>query len=82
MSSQSTVVLTIDRAWVRSGLRNGPRSTKQLGLTTDLARALAAEGTIVIDPDRFPDEYVPFNPMVCRLPGDERGWPGWEAWNV
>jgi hypothetical protein len=78
----SVGVMRIDRAWVLAGLKNGPRSTTELGISVDLARALRVEGTIAIDPDRFPDEYVPHNPMVCRLPNDEAAWPGWSHWNV
>lgn len=83
MPSQSSVqVQRVDRAWVLAALRHGPRSTRELGITPDLARSLADEGTIAVDPDRFPGEYVPFNPMVCRVPGDESDWAGWARWNV
>jgi hypothetical protein len=49
---------------------------------SEVLRALAAEGSITLDPDRFPDEYVPGNPLIARLPGDERPWSGWEEWIV
>lgn len=67
---------------MRSVLAAGPKSTDEVGLEPDDARALAAIGVIEIDPDRWPDEYVPGNPMVLRLPGDERRWPGWKEWNL
>lgn len=63
-------------------LKNGPKSTRELGITPQWARWLEGKEEVVIDPDRFPDEYVPGNPMILRLPGDERPWPGWEDWNV
>lgn len=82
MPSQTNEVTRRERASVLRALRWGPKSTRELGIRVETARALAAEGTIACDPDRFPDEYVPGNPLVCRLPGDEKRWPGWEAWNV
>lgn len=85
MPSQSSEVSREVRRRVLTALRHGPKSSSELGLDLDgirLLRALEAEGTIAIDPDRFPDEYVPGNPLVCRLPGDETRWPGWARWNV
>lgn len=67
---------------IEHSLNDGPKSTLELEITPAEARALQEAGTVAIDPDRFPDEYVPKNPMVVRLPGDTRPWSGWTHWNV
>lgn len=69
-----------------AALQDGPKSSRELGLDplTGIAglREIEATGAIALDPDRFPDEYVPGNPLVARLPGDDRPWPGWRRWDV
>lgn len=63
-------------------LEQGPKSSRELGVSPEVLRGYAGMGVVRLDPDAFPDEYVPFNPLVVRLPHDERPWPGWKAWNV
>lgn len=74
-------------------LRDGPRSSAELMAGLGLAVAEAAglgyllkrlelDEVVSLDADRFPDEYVPGNPLVVRLRGDGRGWEGWRGWNV
>jgi hypothetical protein len=73
------------RALVPSLLENleqRPYSSRELGWVTSALRAVEKAGLIELDPDRFPEEYVPGNPLVARLPGDTRPWPGWKHWNV
>jgi hypothetical protein len=70
------------RVEVLAALRDGPKSSVELAADVDFLRVLETARDIAIDPDRWPDEYVPGNPLVCRLPGDKRRWPGWGAWNV
>lgn len=70
---------------IRDALASGPKSIQDLGLSVSdvpALRELEATGRIVIDPDMWPDEFVPGNPMVLRLPGDETRWPGWKEWNL
>lgn len=77
-----TPTLRHARSVVLRQLRLGPRSSRELGIAVDTLWLLEAEGTIAIDPDRFPDEYVPSNPLIARLHSDGRPWPGWKRWNV
>jgi hypothetical protein len=76
-----------------TALRAGPHCLSELA--DDLAGCLGDdlkvreavlrlrdEGHVLIDPDRWPGEYVPGNAMVVRLPGDDAPWPGWDRWNV
>lgn len=67
---------------VRESLVDGPKSSRELDVDPADLRIMEGLGMIVLDPDRFPDEYVPGNPLVARLPGDERRWPGWARWNI
>lgn len=78
---------------VVQALAAGPKSNRELQAAGALGnlppfeciaalRALEADGVVVIDPDQFPDEYVPGNPLVVRLPGDDQPWPGWARWNL
>lgn len=78
---------------ILSALRAGPRSTRELAgdlagehgdpmKVRDAVMRLQGMGLVETDPDRWPDEYVPGNPLVVRLPGDTTRWPGWERWNV
>jgi hypothetical protein len=67
---------------VLEALVDGPKSSRELGVGRDILRSLEADGLVEFDPDRFPDDYVPGNPLIARLPGDEREWPGWARWNV
>jgi hypothetical protein len=67
---------------VLAALADGPKSSGDLGCDTGFLRAMAEDGLVAIDPDRFPGEFVPGNPFVVRLPGDERPWPKWATWNV
>lgn len=80
--SGASPTIRLARATVLRQLQLGPRSSKELGVAPDTLRLLRDDGTIAIDPDRFPGEYVPGNPLVCRLPDDDRPWPGWEKWNA
>ena len=68
--------------FIQKRLEDGPKSSRELEIPPEQLRLLAEKGLVVIDPDRWPDEYVPGNPMVVRLPGDERPWPGWKEWNL
>lgn len=70
------------RASLVEKLKDGPRESRELGVSPEMLRAAAEEGFITIDPDAFPDDYVPFNPFIARLPGDTRSWEGWKRWNV
>jgi hypothetical protein len=72
----------IFRQGALDALADGPKSTSELQLDPEFVRAMERDGLVAIDPDRWPDEYVPGNPMVVRLPGDERPWPGWKRWNL
>lgn len=65
------------RAEVIDALQDGPKSSDELGCDTGFLRAMEADGLVTIDPDAFPDEFVPGNPFIARLPGDERPWPHW-----
>lgn len=67
--------------YVLSALAAGPRSSRELGMSPDLLREMAATGLILLDPDAFPDEAVPGNPLIARLPSDTTRWPGWDRWN-
>ena len=78
----SSEIQRSQHAAILRALRYGPKSSKQLVVRPEVLRALAAEGSIALDPDRWPDEYVPGNPLVARLPGDDRDWEGWATWNV
>ncbi len=70
------------RAEVLEALRDGPKSCRELECDTGFLRAMAGDGLVTLDPDRFPDQHVPGNPLIGRLPGDTRPWPGWSRWNV
>lgn len=68
-------------------LSGGPMSCRELDRALGGVHAadlwkLEATRKIVLDPDRFPGEYVPGNPLIARLPDDARPWPGWAAWNA
>lgn len=67
---------------VLDALASGPKSSTELPVTDHQLREMKEAGLIAIDPDRFPGEYVPGNPLIARLPSDERTWPGWSRWNV
>lgn len=67
---------------VLAALADGPRSSDELGVHAADLWKFEARGLIVLDPDQFPDRYVPGNPLIARLPGDERPWPGWKDWNL
>lgn len=63
-------------------LSDGPKSIRELGISSNHAFDLALDKLVTIDPDQFPGEYVPGNPMILRLPNDTRNWPGWKEWNL
>ncbi len=72
---------------LRKVLADGPKSTRELAdlgipLERKMGEELVADGVIKVDPDRFPDDFVPGNPLVVRLPDDKRQWPGWKNWNI
>ena len=67
---------------IKASLANGPRSSRELNVSAQDLRSLAAQGVISIDPDRWPNNYTPGNPLIARLPDDERPWPGWRHWNL
>jgi hypothetical protein len=66
---------------VLDALRNGPKSSDETGCSPEFLRQMEAQGLVEVDPDRFPDEYVPGNPFIARLPGDKRPWH-WRGWRV
>jgi hypothetical protein len=66
---------------VLSRLADGPRSSRELGVDAMLLRGMESAGLIRVDPDPWPDEYVPGNPLIARLPTDDSRWPGWDRWN-
>lgn len=70
------------RDTVLAALQDGPKSSDELGVHAADLWKLAAWDLITLDPDRFPGRYVPGNPLIARLPGDDRPWPGWRHWNV
>jgi hypothetical protein len=67
---------------IQTELIEGPKSTRELGIDVTDATELVEAGIVTIDPDMFPGEYVPGNPMILRLVGDDRPWPGWKKWNL
>lgn len=67
---------------VLTELADGPKSSRELNVAPEFLRELKRDGSIKIDPDRWPDEYVPGNPMIARLPECDRPWPGWSEWNI
>jgi hypothetical protein len=72
-----------DAARVMEVLAAGPMEHRELDRDlAEAAKALVESGEVTVDPDRWPDEYVPGNPYIYRLKGDERPWPGWSRWNV
>lgn len=68
------------RERVLASLADGPKSSRELGVDVGFLRVLETAKDVSIDPDRWPDEYVPGNPLIARLPDDERHWPGWARW--
>lgn len=71
-----------DEVGVLAALAGGPKASHELGASAEYLQALAALGHVTIDPDPWPDEYVPGNPLVVRLPDDQRPWPGWRDWRL
>lgn len=67
---------------VLAALADGPKSSRELGVHAADLWKMEAVGLIRLDPDRWPNEYVPGNPLVARLPDDDRRWPGWKDWNL
>lgn len=67
-----------------NALKTGPKASRELRVSVEMLIEMQKDGLINIDPDRFPDEYVPCNPMIARLPCDISAWPGWESegWNI
>lgn len=82
MGNETESLLAAPYRRVLGALRDGPKSSSEIGCSPAFLRGMEANGLIKIDPDRFPDRYVPGNPLVARLPDDERPWPGWRRWNI
>lgn len=79
MANEVTVT---EREAVLAALADGPMSSDELGVSVALLREMEADGEVKIDPDMFPDRFVPGNPFIARLPECDCPWPGWKAWNL
>lgn len=61
-------------------LESGPLSSDELRVEPRFLAGMAVKGLVEIDPDPWPDEFVPGNPYIARLPGDKSEWPGWKKY--
>lgn len=72
-------LLAEPRRRVLDALKDGPKSSDEIGCSTGFLDAMMLAGLVEIDPDPWPDEFVPGNPYIARLPGDTGEWPGWRT---
>jgi hypothetical protein len=80
--SDTPSLIADPRVSVLAALADGPKSSSELACDTGFLRAMEEDGLVTIDADRFPDDHVPGNPFIARLPGDDQCWPGWARWNL